>query len=130
MPRFFTFIRCLSGVFLCLLMIKFGANAQSPVRILAFGDSLIAGYGLPAQDGFTAQLQQALNDANLPAIVTNAGLSGDTTAGGLSRIEWSLAGGQYDLILLELGANDALRGLDPNQSKINLSNRKLQEKLH
>lgn len=100
-------------------------SAKSSKQILAFGDSLIAGYGLSVQNGFTAKLQAALNKADpnammAPINVVNAGLSGDTSGGGLSRIEWMLAGQDYDLILLELGANDALRGLDPKQTKLNL----------
>jgi len=86
--------------------------ADRPVRIVAFGDSLTAGLGLPAQDAFPAKLQAALKAKGLAAFVINAGVSGDTASAGLERLEWSVPDGT-DGIILELGANDALRGLDP-----------------
>jgi acyl-CoA thioesterase-1 len=86
--------------------------ADRPVRIVAFGDSLTAGLGLPAQDAFPAKLQAALKAKGLAANVVNAGVSGDTASAGLERLEWSVPDGT-DGIILELGANDALRGLDP-----------------
>ena len=94
-------------------------RAAEPVRILAFGDSLTAGYGLPADQGFVAQLQQALDAAGLAARVLDGGVSGDTTAGGLARLDWSLAD-DPDAVILELGANDGLRGLDPAATRANL----------
>ena len=90
------------------------------MRILALGDSLTAGYGLPQGDGFTDQLQAALQEAGYDAVVLNAGVSGDTTAGGLARLDWALADAP-DLVIVELGANDALRGIDPVSSRANLS---------
>jgi acyl-CoA thioesterase-1 len=87
--------------------------------LLAFGDSLIAGYGLPKKDGFSDQLEATLNHAGIRLKVINAGVSGDTSAGGLSRIDWAL-GANPDAILLELGANDSLRGIDPAITKMNL----------
>jgi acyl-CoA thioesterase-1 len=93
--------------------------AAEPVRILAFGDSLTAGYGLPAEQGFVARLQQAIDKAGLSARVLDGGVSGDTTAGGLARLDWSLAD-QPDAVILELGANDGLRGLDPAATRENL----------
>ena len=87
--------------------------------MLAFGDSLIAGYGLPKKDGFSDQLEAAFNEAGTRLKVINAGVSGDTSAGGLSRIDWAL-GANPDAILLELGANDSLRGIDPSITKMNL----------
>jgi acyl-CoA thioesterase I len=83
-----------------------------PVTIVAFGDSLTAGLGLAANEAFPAQLQRALEVKGVAAAVVNAGVSGDTTAAGLSRLEWSVPDGT-DAVILELGANDALRGIDP-----------------
>ena len=89
------------------------------LKLLAFGDSLAAGYGLPKKDGFSDQLEATLNHAGIRLKVINAGVSGDTSAGGLSRIDWAL-GANPDAILLELGANDSLRGIDPAITKMNL----------
>jgi acyl-CoA thioesterase I len=86
--------------------------AERLVNIVAFGDSLTAGYGLAASEAFPAQLQRALEAKGLTATVVNAGVSGDTTTGGLSRLDWSVPNGT-DAVILELGANDALRGFDP-----------------
>lgn len=93
--------------------------AAEPVRILALGDSLTAGYGLAAEDGFVAQLQRALGAAGLQATILDGGVSGDTTAGGLARLDWALAD-RPDAVILELGANDGLRGLDPAATRANL----------
>ncbi|WP_133612346.1 arylesterase [Dongia mobilis] len=95
------------------------AQAAEPVRILAFGDSLTAGYGLPQEDGFVPQLQQALDKMGRRAQVINGGVSGDTTAGGVARLDWMLAD-RPDIVILELGANDALRGLPPEEARRNL----------
>ncbi len=95
------------------------AAARDPVRILAFGDSLTAGYGLPDTAGFTAQLTAALAKMGRPAVVINGGVSGDTSAGGVQRIDWALAD-RPQIVIVELGANDALRGLDPGEMKANL----------
>ena len=93
--------------------------AGAATRILALGDSLTAGYGLPAGDAFPARLQAWLRDHGVDAEVTNAGVSGDTSAGGLARLDWSLAT-PADAVLVELGANDALRGVDPKETYKNL----------
>jgi acyl-CoA thioesterase-1 len=93
--------------------------AAAPLKILALGDSLTAGYGLPPGQGFVPQLQKALKDAGIAAEVQDGGVSGDTTAGGLARLDWLLAD-DPQLVIVELGANDALRGLDPSQAKANL----------
>ncbi|WP_448205149.1 arylesterase [Azospirillum sp. sgz302134] len=93
--------------------------ANGPVKLLALGDSLTAGYGLPEPQGFTAQLQGALRAKGYNVTIVNAGVSGDTTAGGLSRLDWALAD-KPDAVLVELGANDMLRGLDPAASRRNL----------
>ncbi|PPB82220.1 acyl-CoA thioesterase-1 [Albidovulum inexpectatum] len=91
----------------------------APVNVLAFGDSLTAGYGLPAEDGFVPQLQAWLNDKGIEAVVINGGVSGDTTAGGLARIDWALTP-DVDAMILALGGNDLLRGLPPEQARANL----------
>jgi acyl-CoA thioesterase I len=83
-----------------------------PVRIVALGDSLTAGLGLPADAAFPAKLEKALRAKGLAVEVTNAGASGDTAAGGLARLDWSVPDGT-DAVIVELGANDMLRGLDP-----------------
>ena len=95
------------------------AVAADNLMIVAFGDSLTAGYGLAPEDVFSVRLEQALRARGIPAQVINAGLSSDTTAGGLSRIEWSL-GNKPDLVILQLGGNDALRGMEPAVTRANL----------
>lgn len=87
--------------------------------VLTFGDSLTAGYGLPAADGFVARLQGALRRQGREVRVRNGSVSGDTTAGGRARLAWTLTG-QIDLVILELGANDGLRGVDPAETRRNL----------
>jgi len=90
-----------------------------PTEILVFGDSIAAGFGLPQQEAFPARLEAKLRADGLAVHVINAGVSGDTTADGLARLDWSLAE-KPDLVILELGANDALRGLDPAAVRANL----------
>ncbi len=111
------------------LLVAAPAAAGEPVRdvqlaqdakvIVALGDSLTAGFGLPAEDGFTTRLEAALRAAGVDARVVNAGVSGDTSAGGRSRLDWVLADAP-DLVIVELGGNDALRGLDPAMTYANL----------
>lgn len=101
---------------LCLTALPARAAA---VKILALGDSLTAGYGVTADKSLPAQLQNRLRADGVDAIVINAGVSGDTTAGGLARVDWALAE-QPSHALVALGANDALRGLDPEQAFKNL----------
>lgn len=86
--------------------------ADKPLSIVALGDSLTAGYGLAAADAFPSKLQQALAAKGIAVTLANAGVSGDTTSGGLARLDWSVPAGT-DAVILELGANDALRGIDP-----------------
>ncbi len=86
--------------------------AEGPVRIVALGDSLTAGFGLPADAAFPVRLQKALAAKGLAVEIGNAGVSGDTTSGGLARLDWSVPEGTQ-AVILELGANDMLRGLDP-----------------
>lgn len=95
------------------------AAAEHPVRILALGDSLTAGYGLAASASFPAQLQAQLQSRGYPVEVINGGVSGDTTAGGLARLDWALADNP-DAVILELGANDGLRAIDPAVTQANL----------
>ncbi|MFL5046325.1 MAG: arylesterase [Xanthobacteraceae bacterium] len=86
--------------------------ADAPVRIVALGDSLTAGFGLPPEATFPARLEAALRARGLAVEVTNAGVSGDTVSGGLARLDWSVPEGTH-AVIVELGANDALRGVDP-----------------
>ena len=103
-----------------LLVNATGASAMAAsIRILALGDSLTAGYGIAAEAAFPAQLEQALRAEGRDVRVINAGVSGDTTAGGLARLDWSLAD-KPDFAIVELGANDGLRGLDPKLTQANL----------
>lgn len=88
-------------------------------RLAVLGDSLTAGYGLPIAQAFPARLEAALRAAGLPCAVLDAGVSGDTSAGGAARVEWVLADGPSHL-LVELGGNDALRALPPEQLEANL----------
>jgi acyl-CoA thioesterase I len=92
------------------------AGAERPLRIVALGDSLTAGYGLGANEAFPARLQSALAAKGIAAEIANAGVSGDTAAGGLARFDWSVPEGT-DAVILELGANDALRGFDPKVTR-------------
>lgn len=85
---------------------------NTPIRLVAFGDSLTAGYGVGPQDAFPVKLQKALAAKGVAAEIINAGVSGDTASGGLSRLDWSIPDGTQGVIV-ELGANDALRGIDP-----------------
>lgn len=106
-----------------MIMLSCGLSASaalaSEFRLIALGDSLTQGYGLPAEDGFVPQLEAWLRDQGRDVIVINAGVSGDTTAGGLARMDWTLAE-PVDAMLITLGGNDLLRGIDPAASKANL----------
>jgi acyl-CoA thioesterase-1 len=107
------------AVALILLCPVRGTCAEPEIHILAFGDSLTAGYNLPPSKSFAAQLEERVLSQGRKVRVTNAGLSGDTTSGGRTRLAWSLQD-KPDLIILELGANDGLRGLDPASMRENL----------
>lgn len=96
-----------------------GAADGKPLHVVAFGDSLIAGYGVGPGAAFPEQLQAALRDRGYAVEVTNAGASGDTSSGGLSRLDWSVPA-SADLVIVELGANDALRGIPPEITEKNL----------
>ncbi len=92
-----------------------------PKKIVAFGDSLTAGLGVATQDAYPTQLQQRLAQAGYHLQVVNAGVSGETSAGGVRRVKWVLKS-RPDLVIVELGGNDGLRGLDPHQTKANIRN--------
>ncbi|NBB48367.1 arylesterase [Rhizobium sp. CRIBSB] len=93
--------------------------AADPLQLVGLGDSLMAGYQLPQEDALPAQLQRQLAAKGHDVVIANAGVSGDTTSGGLSRVDWSVPDGT-DGVILELGANDALRGIPPEQTEDNL----------
>lgn len=115
-----TFPRFLAVILLLLAAAPVQAQAESEtLRLLAFGDSLTHGYGLPAGESFPEQLEDALRERGYAVEVINAGNSGDTSAAGRARLEWSLAD-DPDAALVELGANDGLRGLDPAATYDNL----------
>jgi acyl-CoA thioesterase-1 len=90
--------------------------AAEPVKIVALGDSLTAGFGLAREAAFPARLEAALRAKGFAVEIANAGVSGDTPSGGLARLDWSVPEGT-DAVILELGANDALRGLDPKVTR-------------
>jgi len=90
--------------------------AERPIRIVVLGDSLAAGFGLAAPDALPAKLEHALKARGIAVAIENAGVSGDTPAGGLARLDWSVGEGT-DAVILELGANDALRGSDPKATE-------------
>jgi acyl-CoA thioesterase-1 len=108
---------------LALVMTVDGASAaERTIHILAFGDSLTQGYGVPPGMDFPTQLEHALQAKGLKISVINAGVSGDTSAGGLARLDWSLSDSKNvpDAAIVELGANDGLRGLSPGEMEKNL----------
>ena len=102
-----------------LLLAAGGAAHAAGPEIIALGDSLTAGYGLPQEEGFVPQLQRWLDDHGAEATVVNAGVSGDTTAGALARIDWALTPGAKAMVVT-LGGNDLLRGLAPEEARANL----------
>jgi acyl-CoA thioesterase-1 len=112
--------RSLRNLGLAAALLAAGPAAAEGVRIVALGDSLTHGYGLPPEEAFPVQLETWLRANGAPeATVVNAGVSGDTTAGGLARLEWSLSEGA-DALIVALGGNDMLRGIDPESSRANL----------
>jgi acyl-CoA thioesterase-1 len=112
-----------------LAAVRPGVAADRPIKITVLGDSLTAGYGLPAGAAFPARLQAALRAKGHAVEIHDAGVSGDTASGGLSRLDWSVAGGT-DAVIVELGANDALRGIDPKVTRTALDGiiRRLKER--
>ena len=94
-------------------------NAQDPIKIMLYGDSLMAGYGLPQKDNLASELSREIKSNDSTISFINASISGNTSKNGLSRVEWSL-GDNPNIVILCLGANDMLRGLDPSLTKNNL----------
>jgi len=127
--RGFVLLQSAATFFVALMLLFIGASdmasaqtsssrppAGRPLKLVAFGDSLSAGYNLPGSAAFPAVLEQALRQKGVAVEIVNAGVSGDTTQGGLERLDWSVPDGT-DGVILELGANDALRGVDPTQTR-------------
>jgi acyl-CoA thioesterase I len=115
LPRLFLRLPALAvagGLLLMTAPVSAQGPAGPPIKLVAFGDSLTAGHGLPVDAAFPVRLQKALKDKGIEVDMVNAGVSGDTTSGGLARLDWSVPEGTQGVIL-ELGANDALRGIDP-----------------
>lgn len=125
----FVLVQSVVALFVAVVLLFIGssdmANAQTspsnpgaakPLKLVAFGDSLSAGYNLPGSAAFPAVLEQALRQKGVAVEIVNAGVSGDTTQGGLERLDWSVPDGT-DGVIIELGANDALRGVDPAQTR-------------
>ena len=94
-------------------------NAQDPIKIMLYGDSLMAGYGLPQKDNLASELSREIKSNDSMISFINASISGNTSKNGLSRVDWSL-GDNPNIVILCLGANDMLRGLDPSLTKNNL----------
>lgn len=109
----------LAFIALFSLLNLFPMSQDQPKRIVFFGDSITAGYGIPIESAFPALIQKKIEEADLDYQVINAGLSGETTAGGLNRIDWILRS-KPDVFVLELGGNDGLRGLSMEESEKNL----------
>ena len=103
-----------------LLPIDSKANQNTQIKILVLGDSLTAGYGLDKNGSFPAVLEKYLRASGWDTTITNGGVSGDTSAGGKNRLKWALRKNP-DVVIIELGANDGLRGLNPNNTKENLA---------
>jgi len=114
-------VRLLAQVVAAVILVNLGgegaaAEPSRPVRIVAFGDSLTAGLGVAQRDAFPEQLQRALKAKGVVAEVINAGVSGDTSGAALQRLDWAVPEGA-DAVIVELGANDALRGIDPKVTR-------------
>jgi len=107
-------------LFIGLLYVN-ASHAQEQKTILFFGNSLTAGMGVQPQQAFPALIDEKLSQAGYNYKVINAGLSGETTAGGVTRIDWILKNNNIDIFILELGANDGLRGIKPEQTRANLA---------
>jgi acyl-CoA thioesterase-1 len=110
--------RALAGAALAFVCLATSATAE-PYKIVGFGDSLMAGYGLDAGQSFPEKLEQAMRAKGHDVVIVNAGVSGDTSSGGLARLDWSVPE-DADLVVLELGANDMLRGVPPQITERNL----------
>jgi acyl-CoA thioesterase-1 len=109
--------RALAAAMVVAVVVAWPATAaERPVRIVALGDSLTSGVGLPASAAFPAKLEKALKAKGLAVEIANAGVSGDTASGGLARLDWAVPAGT-DAVIVELGANDMLRGVDPKVTR-------------
>ena len=111
----------LKSFFICLMMTLLftNVNAQDPIKIMLYGDSLMAGYGLQQKDNLASELSREIKSNDSTISFINASISGNTSKNGLSRVDWSL-GDNPNIVILCLGANDMLRGLDPSLTKNNL----------
>jgi acyl-CoA thioesterase-1 len=120
-----TFFKTLFVLLMATAGALFSASAQNAnggkMRIVILGDSITAGYGLDPQESYPALLQKKIDAAGLPYTVSNAGVSGDTTAGGLRRVAWALGQQGADVLVVALGGNDGLRGISPEQTEANLN---------
>lgn len=112
-------LRPLGKVVAVFLLLVSPVMAEEPVTVLALGDSLTQGYGLPEQDGLVPQMRKWMENQGVDVVLINAGVSGDTTAGGAARVEWSLTP-EVDAMIVALGGNDLLRGIDPAVSRRNI----------
>ena len=110
------FALVVAALALAVPLVRGAGAADGPVRIVALGDSLTAGLGLPANAAFPARLEQALKAKGMAVEISNAGVSGDTAVGGLARLDWSVPEGT-EAVIVELGANDTLRGIDPKVTR-------------
>jgi acyl-CoA thioesterase-1 len=115
--------KILLGLWAAAAGVLFAGNAvkanDTQKRIVILGDSITAGYGLDPRESYPAVLQKKIDQAKLPFVVANAGVSGDTTAGGLRRVAWAMTKGA-DILVIALGGNDGLRGISPAETKKNL----------
>ena len=116
---FFVAVVLFLAGFLDMAQAQTPAPAGRPLKLVALGDSLTAGYNLPGSAAFPVKLEQALRRKGVAVEIVNAGVSGDTSQAGLERLDWSVPDGT-DGVILELGANDALRGIDPAQTRQSL----------
>jgi acyl-CoA thioesterase-1 len=114
------FAAAVNSLLVLLFCLNFAQAATPPVKLAVLGDSLTAGYGIKPEQAFPVLLQAALKAEGRDVAVLNHGVSGDTSAGGLDRLDWVL-GDKPDIVMVELGANDALRGIDPAITERNLS---------
>jgi acyl-CoA thioesterase-1 len=119
--RMFLVALTFGNMVICAAAFAQPTPVTKPIKLVALGDSLTAGYGLPAQAAFPVRLQQALRDKGMAVDVVNAGVSGDTSTGGRDRLDWSVPP-DADAVIVELGANDALRGIDPKVTRAALAN--------
>lgn len=111
---------CCAAIITFSLLLANAGGAAGGKKLLAFGDSLTAGYGIPVEKSFPAQLEKKLREQGHDVEVINAGVSADTTSGGLTRLAWTLDAQQPDFAIVALGANDMLRGTDPEVTRRNL----------